>query len=126
MSDDTNIPPFSILSKLLTYREANGEDADILKRIFPVAWRHINLYGRYEFNKNPEVINMDEIIEELSRCCLPDLLAFLECLKQSLKSDCKQTVQEKGRHLYFKKSVCEDLRGLQRDFLGVLYKKNQN
>ena len=57
----------SILSKLLTYREVNGEDADMLKRISPVAWQHINLYGRYEFNKNPEVINMDDIIEEISQ-----------------------------------------------------------
>ena len=56
----------SILSNLLAYRESNGQDSSVLKQIFPVAWQHINLYGRYEFNKNPESINMDEIIQELA------------------------------------------------------------
>ena len=32
-----------------------------------VAWQHINLYGRYEFNKRPKAINMKEIIQELSQ-----------------------------------------------------------
>ena len=57
----------SILSNMLTYRECNGQDSDVLKHISPVAWQHINLYGRYEFNKSPESINMDEIIEKLAK-----------------------------------------------------------
>jgi hypothetical protein len=52
---------------MLTYRECNGQDSDVLKHISPVAWQHINLYGRYEFNKSPESINMDEIIEKLAQ-----------------------------------------------------------
>jgi hypothetical protein len=51
----------------LTYRESNGHDSDVLKQISPVAWQHINLYGRYEFNKSPESINMDAIIQELAQ-----------------------------------------------------------
>lgn len=57
----------SILSNMLDYRESNGKDLDVLKHISPVAWQHINLYGRYEFNKNPEPINMDVIIQELAQ-----------------------------------------------------------
>jgi TnpA family transposase len=55
----------SILSNMLTYRERNGQDPDMLKRISLVAWQNINLYGRYEFNSGQESINMDEIIQEL-------------------------------------------------------------
>ena len=63
----------SILSNMLDYRESNGKDLDVLKHITPVAWQHINLYGRYEFNKNAEPINMDVIIQELAQFqVLPD------------------------------------------------------
>ncbi|PRR81177.1 Tn3 family transposase [Clostridium vincentii] len=63
----------SILSNMLDYRESNGQDLDVLKHISPVAWQHINLYGRYEFNKNPEPINMDVIIQKLAQFqVLPD------------------------------------------------------
>lgn len=55
----------SILSNMMEYRENTGQDSDELKQISPVAWQHINLYGRYEFNKNSESINMDEIIYRL-------------------------------------------------------------
>jgi hypothetical protein len=27
------------------------EGATALKKVFPVAWQHINLHGRYEFTK---------------------------------------------------------------------------
>ncbi len=57
----------SILSNMLTYKENNGENVDWLKQISPVAWQHINLHGRYEFNKNPEAVNMDIIIQELTK-----------------------------------------------------------
>jgi hypothetical protein len=30
-----------------------------------VAWQHINFYGRYEFTKASESINMEEIVEAL-------------------------------------------------------------
>jgi hypothetical protein len=57
----------SILSNMLTYREENGQDSDMLKRISSVVWQHINLYGRYEFSSSQEMINMDEIIQELAQ-----------------------------------------------------------
>jgi len=52
---------------MLAYREVSGEDSDVLKHISQVAWQHINLYGRYEFNTKSKSIDMDAIIFELSK-----------------------------------------------------------
>ena len=52
---------------MLAYRESNGKDSDILKHILPVAWQNVNLYGRYEFNTNTELINMDAMILKLAK-----------------------------------------------------------
>ena len=57
----------AILSSLLAHRNStlDIEDAAQLKNVSPVAWQHINLYGRYEFYKRPEAINMTDT----SRSC---------------------------------------------------------
>jgi hypothetical protein len=34
-------------------------------RLSPVAWQHINLIGRYEFNNNKEVLNLQGVIDKL-------------------------------------------------------------
>ena len=59
----------SILSELLAYKEISGDvqGAALLKQVSPVAWQHINLYGRYEFNKRPEFLDMDAIIRALAQ-----------------------------------------------------------
>jgi len=59
----------TILSNLLAYKEKTGDvqAANMIKRISPVAWQHINLLGRYEFSKKPESINMNEIIHQLDQ-----------------------------------------------------------
>ncbi len=53
-----------ILSALLTQKEKTGrkEDADIIKRISPIAWQNVNLLGRFEFHKPQTVVNIDEMI----------------------------------------------------------------
>src|SRR5699024_11682562 len=56
----------SILSNILTYRENQGQDSDVLKQISPVAWQHINLYVHYEFNKLYESVNMYSIIPKVN------------------------------------------------------------
>lgn len=58
----------SILSELLAYQETTGDvqGAALLKQVSPIAWQHINLYGRYEFNKRPELIDMDAMIQALA------------------------------------------------------------
>ena len=42
----------TLLSDLLAMKEKNKqyEDADLIKRVSPVAWQHINLRERYQFS----------------------------------------------------------------------------
>ena len=56
-----------VLSRLLEQREKmkRYEDVELIKRISPIAWRHINLYGRFEFKLKGMSINIDEIIGTL-------------------------------------------------------------
>jgi len=55
----------TILSQLWAREEATP-DMTHIAHISPVAWQHINFYGRYEFTKAPEPINMEEIVEALA------------------------------------------------------------
>lgn len=41
----------------------NYEEAVVIKRISPVAWRHINFRGRFEFQKQTSIVDVDEIIK---------------------------------------------------------------
>lgn len=53
-----------ILSELLTHLMAKQQDGliDIVKRVSPVAWRHVNLGGRFKFNSKRQVpIEMEEV-----------------------------------------------------------------
>jgi hypothetical protein len=36
----------------------------MLQQVSPVAWQHINLYGRYEFRKGPEANDLPALIQE--------------------------------------------------------------
>ena len=58
----------SILSRLLEHQERTGDTqgAEATKKVSPIAWQHINLQGRYEFQKQPDPLNMDAIIRELT------------------------------------------------------------
>ena len=59
----------AILSNLLTHSDSKGDAARVamLRLASPVAWRHINFYGRYEFSKQPEPIDIQAIIQQLAR-----------------------------------------------------------
>lgn len=37
-----------------------------LQYISPIAWQHINFYGRYEFSKFPTVVNIEKIFESIN------------------------------------------------------------
>src|SRR3984893_17442055 len=52
---------------LLAHKESRGDmqGAALVKQASPVAWQHVNLYGRYEFRKQPEPVDVDEIVPEL-------------------------------------------------------------
>ncbi|MCP4457318.1 MAG: transposase, partial [Cytophagales bacterium] len=49
-----------ILSELLKQKKysKNNAEADFIKKISPVAWRHINLYGHYEFHRGRSLIDI--------------------------------------------------------------------
>ena len=66
-----------LLSNVLAYKEGVGDvqGAALLKQISPVAWQHINLFGRYEFRKSPEFIDFDAIVQELSRVPISSMMA---------------------------------------------------
>jgi len=57
----------SLLSRLLEHRDKTGDirGAEATKKISPIAWQHINLQGRYEFQKQPDALNVDAIIRAL-------------------------------------------------------------
>jgi TnpA family transposase len=44
-------------------KAGNYEEAELIKRISPVAWRHINLRGRFEFQKQIGIVDIDQIIK---------------------------------------------------------------
>ena len=57
----------SILSNVLR-RQAEYWDSSAarsLAPVSPVAWQHINFYGRYEFTKSFQPIDIDAIVQEL-------------------------------------------------------------
>ncbi|PFT82478.1 DDE transposase, partial [Bacillus thuringiensis] len=56
----------SILSNILKKSQNQGIGTNILKYISPVAWQHINFYGRYEFNNSPTVINLETILGSIN------------------------------------------------------------
>jgi len=57
------------VSQLPAGKEANGDTAatEQIPQVSPVAWQHINFYGRYEFSKGPEPINVEAIVEVLAQ-----------------------------------------------------------
>ena len=67
----------TILSHVLACKEEAGDTQGValLKQVSPVAWQHINLYGRYEFSKSPEVIDIDAIVQALFQVSVKPTLA---------------------------------------------------
>jgi TnpA family transposase len=65
-----------LFSNVLADKEGGGDTqgAALLKQIAPVAWPHINWYGRYEFSKSPAIIDLDAIVQELSRVPISSIL----------------------------------------------------
>ncbi|MBO0782623.1 MAG: Tn3 family transposase [Ktedonobacteraceae bacterium] len=55
----------TILSLLWVRQEATQDMAHIA-HVSPVAWQHIKFYGRHEFTKASEPINMEEIVEAVA------------------------------------------------------------
>lgn len=66
-----------VLSEALDELERRSEfsSAEVVKRVSPVAWQHINFYGRYEFSSEFAPINIAEIRDQLSSCDIARLYA---------------------------------------------------
>jgi hypothetical protein len=66
-----------LLLNVLAHKERVGDaqGADRLKQISPVAWQHMNFFGRYEFRKSPEFIDFDVIVRGLSRVPISSTVA---------------------------------------------------
>ncbi len=56
-----------LISKLIDHKKKMGDYQAVraLQQISPIAWQHINFVGRYEFTREFEVINLDELIQKL-------------------------------------------------------------
>lgn len=56
-----------MLSELYDMHEklGNTKVLEIIKKISPIAWRHINLNGRYEFSTIFEALNLHEILTKI-------------------------------------------------------------
>ena len=67
----------TLLSQLWALKERRGdrEGAALLGRISPVAWQHINFYGRYEFGTPPEAIDLEAILDVLSGVPIEEIRA---------------------------------------------------
>ena len=58
-----------ILSEALAELEGRDEraSAEVIKRVSPVAWQHINFYGRYQFDEDFTPIDLERLRQQLSR-----------------------------------------------------------
>jgi len=65
-----------LLSQVRDSKEAAGDvqGAALLTQVSPVAWQHLNFYGRYEFRKGPQAINMEEIVQALAHAPVRQIL----------------------------------------------------
>ncbi len=56
-----------ILSELLERAKQRGdhEQADQIKRISPVSWKHVNFYGQYDFLNAASNIDLSAIVDSL-------------------------------------------------------------
>jgi hypothetical protein len=61
--------PFHSFATLEPYKQGLGDLPGVaqLSLVSPVAWQHINFHGRYEFGKQPELIDLTAIIQQLAQ-----------------------------------------------------------
>ena len=57
-----------ILSEALAELELRGnlDSAGVLKCVSPVAWQHVNFYGRYQFDEDFTPIDLERLRQQLS------------------------------------------------------------
>ena len=67
--DEFRINPGLMLSEAVTRREQRGDTtgAEQLKAVSPVAWTHVNFYGRSTFSEEPLAVPMDGFVETMAK-----------------------------------------------------------
>lgn len=57
----------ALLSAFLQIHKKNGRQdiVDIISRLSPVAWQHINLNGEYSFNKGKKEIDLADLLSDI-------------------------------------------------------------
>ena len=57
----------ALLSAFLQIQERNGRQdvVDVISRLSPVAWQHINLNGEYAFNKDRKEIDLAGLLSDV-------------------------------------------------------------
>ena len=57
----------ALLSAFLQIQESNGRQdvVDVISRLSPVAWQHINLNGEYAFNKDRKEIDLAGLLDDI-------------------------------------------------------------
>ena len=57
-----------MLSRLLETKLSNADEtqAQRLARVSPIAWRHVNFQGRYNFRQTSQAPDINELVEKLS------------------------------------------------------------
>jgi hypothetical protein len=53
--------------KIVSKKAGRKEEADLIKRISPIAWQNVNLLGRFEFQRPQNPIDIDEMIKVLEQ-----------------------------------------------------------
>ena len=58
----------AILSEVLSAVEKQADNTlvESLQRVTPIAWQHINCYGRYRFDSDLRLINLAEMASQLA------------------------------------------------------------
>jgi len=58
----------AILSEVLSIVKEQADTAlvESLQRVTPLAWQHINFYGRYRFDSDLRLINLEEMASQLA------------------------------------------------------------
>ena len=56
-----------LLSELLAYHERQGNviEADLIKKVSPIAWQHIHIYGRYKFRIGKVVFDIAAMVKKV-------------------------------------------------------------
>lgn len=62
-----------LLSEAMTCREQRGDMRGVeqLQTVSPVAWTHVNFYGRYSFSEEPAAVPLDDFVETMAGYAFP-------------------------------------------------------